>query len=260
MSRVLLIGLDGAEPTLVERWMKDATLPNLARIARSGGFVPCTSTTPCATFPAWTTCVTGVNPGRHGIMDFTTMPRGEYGIRFVNSTWRAEPAIWNALSEAGKRVCVLGVPGTYPPEPVNGILVSGFDSPVTTGVDKSFVYPESAWPRVRDWKFADFQEGDIGPGWHEMAHRKLLEGIAAKERIACDLISQEPWDFFMIVFGESDTVSHHFWLFHDEHSPRHRPGFEHAIRHVYQRLDEAVGALMGERMEDGIVGGANRAA
>ena len=250
MGRVLLIGIDGAEPTLLERWMDSGDLPHLAALRARGAFMPCASTVPPATFPAWTTCVTGVNPGRHGIFDFTQLMHETRQLRFVNSTYRDAPALWNILSEAGKRVCVLGVPGTYPPEPVNGIMVSGFDSPVCTAVDASFVYPANAFEDVKEWRFADFQESTIGEGWHEDALRKLLDGVATKERIACSLAKREPWDFFMIVFGESDTVSHHFWLFHDPASPRFREGFSDAIQQVYRRIDEAVGALIEASGED----------
>jgi len=68
-----------------------------------------------------------VGPGLHGLFDFTGMLPGQYAIQFTNGTFRKAPAIWNVLSEAGKRVCVVGVPGTYPPEPVNGWFVSGLD-------------------------------------------------------------------------------------------------------------------------------------
>ena len=250
IKRVLLIGLDGAEPSLLGPWMDAGRLPHLAALRARGAFLPCASTVPPATFPAWTSCVTGVNPGRHGIVDFTELDHATRTLRFVNATRRDAPAIWTVLSAAGKRVCVLGVPATYPPEPVNGVLVAGFDSPVAQGVDRSFVYPAERYRQVRDWKFADFQEGSIGPGWHERAFERLLQGVATKERIATEMIEEEPWDFFMLVFGESDTVSHHFWLFHDKQSPRYRPGFEDAIRKVYERLDRAVGRLIAAAGDD----------
>ncbi len=254
MARCLLIGLDGAEPTLVERWMGDGSLPNLARMRDQGGYQPCSSTVPHATFPAWSTCVTGVNPGRHGVMDFTRMLKGEYAIEFINASAREHPAIWNVLSDIDKRSCVLGVPTTYPPDEVNGIVVSGFDSPVCTGIDKSFVYPPEAYSLVKDWTFADFQETAISDGWHAMALGRLLEGIERKEAITLDLFKQEPWDFFMVVFGETDTVSHHFWMFHDRESPRHRAEHETAIQQVYQRLDETVGKLLDASDEEVVVG------
>lgn len=244
MNRFLLIGLDGAEPSLVERWMAEGRLPNLSAMNARGSYRRLASTVPPATFPAWTTAVTGVNPGRHGVLDFTEMASGRYAVRFVNSTFRKAPAVWNVLSDAGRRVGVLGVPATYPPEAVNGFMVSGFDSPVCTGVDKSFVYPAELYPEVSAWRFADFQESDIGPGWHDMAFARLMSKIDDKEAIATRLLEREPWDFFMVVFGESDSVAHHFWLFHDPKSPRHLPGREDAIQRVYERLDVAVGRLV----------------
>jgi len=253
MARFLLIGLDGGEPALAEPWMDGGLLPNLAALRERGTFLPLASTRPPVTFPAWTTCTTGVNPGRHGIFDFTEMRDGEYGIRFVNQTHRRAPALWNILDKAGKRSCVLGVPGTYPPEALNGLMVSGFDSPVATGIDRSFVYPPERYPAVREWRFADFQEHRIGPGWHGKALAALRTGIAAKTAMAEALLRDEAWDFFMMVYGEADTASHHFWLFHDDQSPRHRPGFEDAIRHIYQDLDRAVGKLVAAAGDDVVV-------
>lgn len=216
--------------------------------------MPCHSVDPPVTFPAWCTCVTGVNPGRHGIFDFTEQVQGEYAIRFLNSTHRRAPALWNILSRAGKRVCVLGVPGTYPPEPVNGVMVAGFDSPVATSIDRTFVHPPELYDQVRAWRFADFQEHDISEGWHAMAFERLVTKIEDKSRIAMDLFQSEPWDFFMVVFGESDTVSHHFWMFHDPNSPRHQPVFENAIRDVYEKLDCAVARLVNSAGDDVIIG------
>ena len=256
MTRVLLIGLDGADPELTAQWMKEGRLPHLQALAEGGAFSPLQGVTPPVTFPAWTTCVTGVNPGRHGITDFTEMVRGEYAIRFLNSTDRKAPALWNILSDAGKRVCVLGVPGTYPPEPVNGIFVSGFDSPVSDTTDRSFVYPQDAWPRVRGWRFAPFQEHRITPDWYGKAFRLLEKTIQEKTDIACRLLQEAPWDFFMVVFGEADTASHHFWPLEDEQSPRRSSGsakLQHPIRSIYEDLDATVGRLVETAGEDALV-------
>lgn len=254
MARCVLIGLDGAEPSLVERWMTEGSLPNLSRLREYGDYQACSSTVPHATFPAWSSCVTGVNPGKHGVVDFTRMKEGEYAINFINASERQHPAIWNVLTDASKRSCVLGVPTTYPPDEIDGIVVSGFDSPVCTGIDKSFVYPPDAYPLVKEWTFANFQETSIGDGWHAMALAKLLQGVGRKEAITLNLYKQEPWDFFMVVFGETDTVSHHFWMFHDPKSPRHRAEHETAILQVYQRLDVTVGKLMEASDEEVVIG------
>lgn len=254
MNRFLLIGLDGAEPSLVEPWMAEGRLPHLTGLRCRGTYVRLGSTMPPATFPAWTSCVTGVNPGRHGIFDFTEVRQGQYALRFVNATDRKAPALWEILSIAGMHVVVLGVPGTYPPDRVNGLMVSGFDSPVATSIDRSFVWPPALFEDVRAWRFADFQETDIRAGWHNRALPKLLDKIAVKEAIAKKLLLRDPWDFFMVVFSEADTVSHHFWLYHDPCSPRHRPGHEDALLKVYTRLDAAVGALIEAAGPDVTVG------
>jgi len=248
MTRFVLLGLDGAEPSLVEKWMDQGFLPNLSRLRQGGCYMPLASTTPPASFPAWTTCVTGVNPGRHGIFDFTEITSADGAkpaLRFVNSTFRKAQALWNILSDAGKRVCVLGVPGTYPPEKVNGCMVSGFDSPVCGKLDRSFVYPPGLYGKVRSWRYNDFDETRIQTGWHQKALDRILRKIDDKQRIAINLLQRENWDFFMAVFGESDAVAHHFWLFADPQSPRYVPGpHADAVRRVYQRLDSAVGALV----------------
>src|SRR5207249_11814242 len=86
----------------------------------AGAWGPLRSTIPAASFPAWTSLVTGVNPGRHGVLDFTERVPGTYRVRFVNGSYRRVPALWTRLSAAGRRVAVLTVPAPYPPEPGGG--------------------------------------------------------------------------------------------------------------------------------------------
>ena len=252
MKRVLLIGLDGFSPDLARIWVEEGRLPHLAALRATGAVMPLEGVVPPVTYPAWTTCVTGVNPGTHGVVDFTEMIPGRYAIRFMNSADRKVPALWNILSDAGKRVCVLGVPGTYPPEPVNGILMAGFDSPVADGVDRSFVYPPEAYARVREWRFAEFQEHRIDARWYGEALASLEEKIETKARIALDLFDTGPWDFFMVVFGEADTASHHFWPLEDAQSPRRSAlggGPKHPVRRIYEQLDAVVGRFI-DRVDD----------
>lgn len=247
---LLILGLDGATLDLVEPWIAEGRLPHLAQLRRAGAWGRLASTVPAATFPSWTTFMTGVNPGRHGVLDFTRRERGEYRVRFVNATYRKAPTIWRLLSDAGRRVSVLGLPGTYPPEPVNGCMVSGFDTPVTTRADASFVHPPAFADEVAaagGFPFADFQEFHIGPGWHAEACRRLCDGIARKVALAGRLLARERWDCLMLLFGESDTAAHHFWALHDPRSPRHDAAQAAALgdplRTVYMALDDAVGQL-----------------
>src|SRR5262245_54094121 len=200
---LLILGLDGATLDLVEPWATDGTLPNLARLMREGAWGRLASTVPAATFPSWTTFMTGVNPGRHGVFDFTRREPGAYAVRFVNATFRKAPTVWRILSSAGRRVSVLGLPGTYPPEPIHGYMISGFDTPVTTRSDASFVHPPSFAAEVEEaggFPFADFQEFHIGPGWHQRALGSLCDGIERKVHLAETLLARQRWDCFMLLF------------------------------------------------------------
>ena len=246
---LLVIGLDGATLDLVRPWVEQGRLPVLGRLMREGAWGGLHSTVPAATFPAWTSLVTGVNPGRHGILDFTERIPGTYRLRFVNGSYRRAPAMWTRATHAGRRMAVVTVPATYPPEPIAGIMVSGFESPLSAAVDGSFVHPRSFYPELRQLvgrlPFGDFQQFDPGPGWHARALESLFDGIARRTLLARALLAREPWDALMVVYGASDTVAHHFWRFHDPRSPRYVAGpFADAIARVYEALDAAIGTLV----------------
>lgn len=251
-ARLLVVGLDGATFDVIDPLVAAGRLPVLARLLREGARGPLRSTTPAMTLPAWSSILTGASPGRHGIFDFTARVPGTYRLAFTNSTWRRLPTFHRLLSDRGARVASVAVPTTYPPEPLDGVVVSGFDSPVATRIDGSFVYPRALYPelvrRFGGMAFADFQELSVGPGWHDAALQALLREIPRKERVSAWLMERERLDALMVVFGETDTVSHHFWMFHDPDSPRHPAGapahLRDAIATVYARADAALGRLI----------------
>lgn len=249
---MLIFGLDGATWTVLGPAIARGELPNLARLRARSTWGVLHSTIPPVTFPAWTTFATGVNPGKHGIFDFTRRVPGTYSVRFVNATYRKAPTVWRRLSDAGRRVCVLGIPGSYPPEPIHGCMISGFDTPVTTRADRSFIYPPE-WAdeilRVGGFPFADFQEFRIAGGWHRHAAEQLLRGIEIKTRLAVSLLRRERWDCFLLLFGESDTAAHHFWHLYDASSPRFDPRLRDEVGDVLTRVYVALDAAIGEILE-----------
>ncbi len=135
LRRVLVLGLDGASFDVIEPLARAGRLPNLARWMEEGASLPLRSTVPAMSFPAWSTLATGLDPGRHGLFDFTQKLPGAYRIRFSNATDRGGETLFSRVSRAGARVLCLGMPATFPPEPVNGLLVSGFDAPISVGSD-----------------------------------------------------------------------------------------------------------------------------
>lgn len=255
---IAIIGLDGATLDLAGPYMEAGDMPALRALIASGAGGVLRSTTPPVTFPAWSSFMTGANPGKHGVFDFTRRVPGSYELAFVTSRDRRLPTIWRLLSDAGRRVAVLGVPTTYPPEPVNGIMVGGFDSPVATGIDGSFVHPPGFYAEmtraVGPYSVTDFQELRIGPGWHAGALPKILTAVERKRDLARYVLRREPWDCFMVLFGEADTAAHHFWMFSDPGSPRFAAEgaacFGSALRDVYRRLDGALAAILDDLPAD----------
>jgi len=256
-GRLLIIGLDGATFDLIDPWIAQGRLPHMASLMERGLRGTLRSTFPPATFPAWSSFMTGKNPGKHGIYDFARLRPERYRLEFAGARSRRGPTIWRLLSDQGLRVGVMGLPTTYPPEAVNGFMISGFDSPVSTGTDPSFIYPRSLFEELKErtgpYQITDLGQFRINRRWHVMALEHLRRILERKTAIASYLLEKEPWDLFMVLFGESDTVAHHFWAFHDRRSPRsqhRRPDGErlaNAILTVYQRLDAAIGKLIARR-------------
>ncbi|MBW2389288.1 MAG: alkaline phosphatase family protein [Deltaproteobacteria bacterium] len=276
ISPLLVLGLDGATFDVIHPMLARGLLPNLARMMELGAWSPLRSTTPPVTFPAWSSFMTGLEPGRHGLFDFTQKLPGAYRIRFVNASDRRGSSLFARISQAGGRVLVLGVPATFPPEPVEGLLVPGFDAPVSTGSDAAATSDPALYreieKRAGPWMRPAMKEGPGAPLDRTRAH--LLDRIERKTRFALAAIDElratGSLDFMMIVFSESDTVGHHFWRHHDPNSPRHDPAADEAARSaieaVYSKLDAACGQLQsafGEQaacvvMSDHGMGGASR--
>jgi predicted AlkP superfamily phosphohydrolase/phosphomutase len=253
---VLVLGLDGADWDVVRPLASAGRLPNLAAWLQGGVAAPLPSTTPPMSFPAWSSFATGLAPGRHGIFDFTQKQAGAYRIRFVNAADRAGEPFWMRASRAGRRVLCLGVPATFPPDRVDGLLVPGFDAPVSTGSDAAAASDPALYTRVAaragPWMAPDLDEAARADGWHERAVATLLSRIERKTAFALEALRQlreagrDP-ELMLVVFSESDTVSHHYWRDHDAASPRHDPSAsavrKGAVTAVYEQLDAAAAAL-----------------
>jgi predicted AlkP superfamily phosphohydrolase/phosphomutase len=248
-ARVLVIGLDGATFDVIHPMVRSGDLPVLKRIMEGGAWGRLRSSIHPYSAPAWTSFMTGKNPGSHGVFDFTYRRPGSYHLGFVNAKTRSGRSLWRIIGDANRRVGVMNVPMTYPPEPVNGFLISGLGSP---GVVPGFAYPKEVFheigrevgdyiiePRIRDY---------IRRGRFHQFSNQLMEGLEKRFQAAVHLMKTHPWDFFMLVFGETDQVQHWFWKYMDPGHPLYNKeeASEHGdvISRVYRRID----AMMGEML------------
>jgi len=159
MERVVILGFEGMDPELVARWMRQGKLLHLARLAKMGTFRPLATTHPPLSLVAWSTFLTGVNPGKHNIFDVFRRDRHTYrpspaSARVIHPGGRLFPGFslrpaeikalrrskpfWHHLGEAGIFSIAIRVPGTFPPEPFDGVLLSGLGVPDLRGGEGTY--------------------------------------------------------------------------------------------------------------------------
>ncbi|MBV9708345.1 MAG: alkaline phosphatase family protein [Chloroflexi bacterium] len=242
--RLVIIGLDCAEPSLVfEQWRAD--LPNLARLMQQGTYGLLESCIPAITVPAWSCMMSGRDPGELGIYGFRNRTdRGYQRLSIADSRSVRVPRLWDILSATDWRVAVLSVPGTFPPRPVNGALVSCFLTPST---QVEYTYPPALAQQIASW-VSDYLL-DV-PHFRSEDKERVLHDIY----ILCDqrftvaehlLTHYEP-DMLMLVEMGVDRIHHALWKQMDPRHPKYVPNapLHEAIHDYYCHVDKRIGELL----------------
>jgi predicted AlkP superfamily phosphohydrolase/phosphomutase len=244
--KVVIIGLDCAEPTLVFGRFADR-LPNLTRLRRAGAWGNLRSCDPPITVPAWMCMMSGKDPGTLGFYGFRNRADRSYDkMTTATSLAVREPLLWDYLGRAGKKVILIGVPQSYPPRPVNGWMVTDF---LTPSIESNYTFPAelkaeiARLPDVHCYEFdvSDFRTPDkskIRDALHRMTDKRF--------NLARHMLTTKPWDFFMMVEMGTDRVHHAFWQYMDPRHHRYQAGnqFESVIGDYYVHVDRHVGRLL----------------
>ena len=162
VRKLIFLGLDGLEPDLVEKYLAEGKLPNLATLREQGRYSRLRTTFPPLSPVAWATFATGSNPGKHNLFDFLNRNLRTYLPELSSSRvhqpsriwklgrWRiplSKPAVemrrksqpfWSLLGENHVTSTILRVPITFPPEPFEGRLLSAMCTPDLLGTQGSF--------------------------------------------------------------------------------------------------------------------------
>src|SRR6266513_3118045 len=112
--------------------MAEGSMPNLAKLVNAGVSGKLESVLPPITPPAWTSFMTGKNPGKHGIFHFVEAGVDSYEMDYANGGSRRSPTVWKLLNSAGFSTGTMNIPFTFPPEPLDGFQISGLDTPSDT--------------------------------------------------------------------------------------------------------------------------------
>ncbi len=245
MNRLLVIGLDSATPQFVfDRWRPD--LPILDRLMRDGIWGELQSTIPPITVPAWTSMLSSKDPGQLGFYGFRN--RKSYGyeaLYFANASHVKEKLVWNYLEETGFTSILIGIPQTFPPKPLRGIMVSSFLTPTKSA---EYTYPsvvKEELDRIANGEYIidveNFRTHDKD-GLMDQIYR-MTRG---RFRVVKHYLRQSPWDFFMFVEMGIDRMHHGFWRYQEKSHRLYRPGnrYETAIKEFYQYVDREIGDLL----------------
>ena len=245
-GNVLLIGWDGATFDIIEPLIAQGRLPNIASLMKDGVWARLKSTIPPLTPVAWTSISTGVNPGKHGIYDAMVYIPALKKITFVNSTLRKIKPIWSILSDHRKKVGVMNIPVTYPPDEVNGFLISGMFTP--DGV-ADFIYPPGLKAEIEN-KFGRYRIDCAQDDNPSIYLKSILDvEVDFREKAASYLMDRYALNFFFVVFMASDRVQHFYWKYLDPSHPEHHK-YGDAIAVVYERMDQALGRLLKKTGSD----------
>jgi len=249
MRRVLVIGLDAASPELVfEKFRED--LPNLTFMAEKGLYGRLRSCHPPITIPAWIVMVTSVNPGRLGLYGFRHRKAHSYTeITLPSSLSVKEKRIWDYVGEAGGKVCLVAVPPTYPPHPVNGWLISCMMTPDTK---RQYTYPMELRGEVESLVGEYVIDVPFRREERESVLKEIYVMTEKRFKLVKHLLTSKPWSFFMLVEIGLDRIQHVFWKYFDREHHLYEPGnkFENAVRDYYKYLDREIGEIMKLLGED----------
>jgi len=251
MRKALLIGLDCAAPELMFHRFIDR-MPNIKRIMQHGVYGTLESCDPPITIPAWMVMATSRSPGSLGLYGFRHRKGNSYeDIWIASSRSVKERKIWDYVAEAGGKSCLIGVPPSYPPVPIEGWLVGCFITPDT---NREYTYPAELREEVNE------VIGDYTPDVEFRIEEKkgLLKSVYDMTEEHFNLVEQfirtKDWIFFMMVEIGLDRIHHAFWKYFDKQHHLYSPGseYENVVEDYYVYLDLRIGKLL-ELIDDDTV-------
>jgi len=251
-EQIILIGLDGCEPILIEKWVKKGHLPTLASLMKKGIWRRLLSDAAISSGSTWPSVFTGASPAKHGA-GFThrQIKPGTYKIRkFYADEFLRDP-FWHELSQTEKRIAIFDFPKTYPFKDIRGLQITGwateshnhepssFPSELLGEINQRFGrHPLHDWyherPKsVSDWLYLE---------------KQIIEGAQKRVEVAKWLFEKERWDIFAVCFAELHWSGHTFWHLmdptHPEHDPKIAASTQNLLLEVYQEVDRSLEKLV----------------
>lgn len=245
-THILLLGLDGGSPELLLYLAEIGAMPFLRSLVARQPLCKLDSIPPYATPPAWATIYTGVSPGHHGVLDFRDLT--EVGDRLVNRLSMRSVPLWQRLSAHGRRVAMIAFPLTYPPPPLNGVVLCGLPAPRDRAL---WSYPEGLGALLEAVPGLVIDPEFTSPGTSLQQtieqSKQHVWAITQAALLAHTHYGADGWDLFGVQFQALDAFQHMFWAWVDPNDLRFasRPTAERQLAlSFYHTLDDAIQCLV----------------
>jgi predicted AlkP superfamily phosphohydrolase/phosphomutase len=226
----IVVGLDGAHWELLNPWLRQGELPALERIRDEGVWGDLQSCLPPVTSPNWKCYSTGKNPGKLGVYWWEIVDVNDKEIRSPVAHDFRSAELWDYLNDEGIRTAVLNMPTTYPPKPIDGVLVAGGPDAGETG----YTYPGSLEATLESELDYSVRPDSMLSGVDTVAESTVaeyLDAIESRFDLAEWTIENRDIEFVHVTVFASNVFHHYYW----DHEYTHQ---------AWQRIDERIGELM----------------
>ncbi|MDY7081884.1 MAG: alkaline phosphatase family protein, partial [Halobacteria archaeon] len=202
--KVAFIGIDAVPRSLLRDMIDDGRFPNLEKLAETGSLTGMNAVVPAESSACWPAMTTGTNPGKTGVLGFQDRERDSYETYIPLGSHVKSERVWDIVGKEGKRSVICNVPVTFPPDDINGTLVSGF---LTPGVDKA-----SSDPDVVEYLESIDYRIDVDASLGHEDKREFIEDahetLESNAEAVLHFIEEEEWSLLWHVFMTTDRMNH----------------------------------------------------
>jgi predicted AlkP superfamily phosphohydrolase/phosphomutase len=243
-SRVLVVGLDMGDGTLIRHWSAAGHLPHLAALAASGTWFDLESPASALHTSTWPTFATGTLPGRHGVYYPYQPTPGRQLARHIGPDQYGEPTFWRRASGEGRRCAVYDVPETFPEPDYRGRAI--FDWGTWAWYGEPATQPAALAAQVRK-TFGPYPLGfeakKLALNIPDHIEDRLLRSVDYTRATAQWLLDDAPWDLAVVGFCETHPAGHYLWPAGAASVEAGDAAAFAPLLHVYRAIDTAIGAL-----------------
>lgn len=253
-KKLLLIALDAAEPSLVERWIDEGELRNLAQLKKEGTYCRLNSSAEWLAGSPWPTFYTGTLPGEHGFYHYLQWRAEKMDYERPNPDWINATPFWRRLDERLK-IIEVDIPLTFPAALSNGIIISNWAS-------HDRLYPPLSYPSDKiDWVVKNFGTPPISDevGGLQSADDllklkdELINAVQLEAELVSSLLKDEEWNLFLCCFSATHRAGHKIWdttNVKDDFSSEQKIKLNNCLKEIYKSCDDAVGKIIKNVSDD----------